>query len=331
MLLVTVFNSCTSDKSDVDVSNIKVELTAQDFYQDFAKLDTLQLGKSLNELNAKYPSFLNFYLDTLLPFTPVNRQYENEVATVAIKNIFKHKDYVHLTDTVSKVFTSTKSNTAAIKNMLQHVKYHLPEWALPTEVVYFVSYLNKWTCFTNGTTLGVGLDMFLGENFRPYEAVGLPNYALINHSPENIPLWAAKAIYLEHENGDLFNKDLLGMIILNGKEIFYLEKMLPKMKFNLIMGYTPEQMKWCEQNEAFIFNTFLQQNLLFNKEFQNIVRYVSPGPNSAGFPQEAPGNIGTYIGYKILKAYEKKSGLSVKEILAEKDANAIFQKSKYKP
>ncbi|OJV55751.1 MAG: hypothetical protein BGO31_16785 [Bacteroidetes bacterium 43-16] len=331
--LITGTTACSDDTAEkkVDVSAVKVAFSVKPFYKDFAALDTNHFAEGLGALRNAYPAFTDFFLDTLLPFNKVEGQYNNPAATAAIKNIFSFKDYTHLTDTVLKVFSSTEKYDKEIGQMLQHVKYYFPKWQLPTEVTYFVSCLNKWTAFTHDQTIGIGLDMFLGQNFRPYEALSMPQYALINHTPENIPLWAARAVYQDNFGGSPYRKDLLELMLANGKEILFLKKVMPDFKFNLIMGYTPEQLKWCEANEALIFNLFLQQNLLFNKDYQAIMRYVTPGPNSAGFPPEAPGNLGTYIGYKILKAYEQKTGKTLEEILSDENANSIFQQSKYKP
>ncbi|MBL7706337.1 MAG: hypothetical protein JNM21_12400 [Taibaiella sp.] len=331
--LLSGLSACndTTGEQKVDVSGTKISLNVKPFYKDFAGLDTGNFGTALGGLKNKYPAFTDFFLDTLLPFNKVGGAYNNPEATAAIKNIFVYKDYTHLTDTVLKVFPDTKQYDDAVADMLRHTRYYFPKWQLPTELTYFVSCLNRWTAFTNEQVLGIGLDMFLGPDFKPYEALGMPQYALINHTPENIPLWAARAVYQDNSGNSPYRKDLLELMIANGKEILFLRKVLPEFKFNLIMGYTPEQLKWCEANEALVFNLFLQQNLLFNKDYQAIIRYVTPGPNSAGFPPEAPGNLGTFIGYKILKAYENKTGKTLAEILSDEDANSIFQQSKYKP
>lgn len=315
----------------IDVSTVNVALKSNPFYADFSALDTNNFASGLVALQAKYPDFLNFYLDTLLPFNKVNGQFNNPQVTASVRNMLIHKDYAHLIDTVMKVFPDTKQYDGEIKNMLQYVKYYLPSWQVPTEVTYFVSCLNRWTAFTHQNTIGIGLDMFLGQKFKPYEAISLPYYALINHTPENIPMWAAKAVYQDNFEPISTQKDLVEMMVNNGKEMLFLETVLPDFKFNLIMGCTTEQMKWCEENEAFIFNLFMQQNLLFSKDLQQTMRYVTPGPNSAGFPPEAPGNLGTFIGYKILKSYINKTGKSLSEVLQEMNTNSIFQQSKYKP
>lgn len=323
--------SCGNKESKDENINSNLELKVRPFYRSFADLDTQSFAQSLHSLKNQYPDFTDFFLDTLLPFNEVGGQYEDTARTRAIKNIFSFEDYTHLTDTVLRVFPDTKVYDKQIEDMLNRVAHHFPKWDVPTQVTYFVSCLNFWTAVSHSSGLAIGLDMFLGPNFLPYQAISMPHYVLINHTPENIPLWAAKAVYADNFEQLPVQRDLLELMLIKGKEILFLEKVLPKFKFDLIMGWTPEQLKWAEESEAYIFNMFMQQGLLFNKDLQQIMRYVTPGPNSAGFPPEAPGNLGTYIGYKILKSYQEHNSASLQEILDIADANAIFQQSKYKP
>ncbi|RQO31596.1 hypothetical protein DBR32_06480 [Taibaiella sp. KBW10] len=330
-LLTLTFTSCQSEEGAVDVSKVSVQLQYIPFYKEFSAMDSNTVAQGLVQLEAKYPDFLSFYIDTLLPFGRIEKPYTDAEHIVPIRNIFVHKDFRALNDTVNQVFPDTKKYDEGILDAFKHIKYYLPNIALPNKVIYFTSCLNKWTCFTNNDQLGVGLDMFLGQGFRPYQAIGLPEYALINHTPENIPVWAAKAVYNNVYEHDNFNKSLLDLMLLNGKEVYYLNKVLPKKPLSLLLGYTPEQFKWCEANEPLIYNFFLKDNLLYSKNYQDIMRYVAPAPNSAGFPAEAPGNISTYIGYKIIKAYAAKTGKDLPAILNETNLMSLFQASKYKP
>ncbi|WP_129019859.1 gliding motility lipoprotein GldB [Edaphocola flava] len=330
-ILLNIFVSCGPGAGDVDVSKVAVKLDYVDFYKDFSAIDSNAVPEGLQQLQQKYPTFLPFYLDTLLPFGHIEQPYTNAEHIVPVRTVFVHPDFKALNDTVNKVFTDTRKYNEAILDAFKHIKYYLPNVPLPTKVYYFTSCLNKWTSFTHNDQLGIGLDMFLGKSFLPYQAIGIPDYALINHTPENIPMWAAKAVYNSVYEHDNFNKSLLDLMMLNGKEIYYLHKVLPEMPLSLLLGYTPEQMKWCEANEPLIYNFFLKDNLLYSKNYQQIMRYATPAPNSAGFPAEAPGNVSAFVGYRIIEAYAQKSGKDLQQILNEQDNNAIFQASKYKP
>lgn len=331
LCIATLFFSCENSQKKVDLSNVQIEVKALDFYKDFAKIDSQNIAKGLNTLKAKYPQFLDFYLDTLLPFGPLNGNYSQPLAQERIGQIFTFPDYKKLNDTVLIAFPQTDKITVELVETFKNIKYHLPNAVLPNEIIYFTSCLNQWTAITHETQLGIGLDMFLGKDFPPYRSIDIPDYALLRHTSEQIPVWAARAIYFNNFNAEQYDKSLLELMIQNGKEWYFLKKVLPDMPKEKLFGYTKEQMDWAEKNQTLIYNFFLRDNMLYDKSQQKIMRYVTQGPNSAGFPSEAPGNIGSYLGYKIVESYAKNDNKNLQELLKEKDAMSIFRKANYKP
>jgi hypothetical protein len=65
---------------------------------------------------------------------------------------------------------------------------------------------------------------------------------------------------------------------------------------------------------------------------QKILRYVNEGPNSAGLP-ESPGNVGTWLGWQIVKAYAAQNPkMTLEQIINDKqEAQQFLLLSKYKP
>ena len=325
------FVSCRNTANQVDVSKVPYELKASDFYKDFAQIDSLNISAGLTQLKAKYPNFLDFYLDTLLPFGPLKGEYDQALAKERIGQIFTFPDYKKLNDTVLLAFPNTAKITEALTKTGKYIRHYLPKAKLPKEVIYFTSCLNQWTALTHDDQLGIGLDMFLGANFPPYRSINMPDYALLRHTPDQIPVWAARAIYSDNYETFNQNKNLLELMVENGKTWYYLTQVLPEMPKEKLFGYTESQWKWAEENQSLIYNFFLRDNLLYEKGQQKIMRYLTEGPNSAGFPAEAPGNIASYLGYKIVESYANKTNKNLEDILNENEAQRLFQAANYKP
>ena len=77
---------------------------------------------------------------------------------------------------------------------------------------------------------------------------------------------------------------------------------------------------------------FLDEELLYSTRTKDIRKYVEVSPNSPGMPPEAPGNTGTWMGYKIVKAYmDRFPDQSLSDLLLESDAQKLMTASKYKP
>ena len=129
------------------------------------------------------------------------------------------------------------------------------------------------------------------------------------------------------------DKTLLDLMIYKGKQILFMEYMLPNSSIDKLLGYTPEQLKWCEENEAMIYNFFIQKNILYSNNWQDIARYINDGPNTAGMPETSPGNIGSWLGWKIINQYMNKNNIDdFHQIMKDKNSGQdILRKSKYKP
>lgn len=314
-----------------DVSKVEVPYTSFPFYRDFAAIDTNHIADGLTKLKGQYPDFLDFYLDTLIS-SGTHGHYTD--TSRFLKSFLTYKDYRQLFDTVNKAFPDTKVYDEQLKTTFRYIRFYDSSFAIPSRVFYFVSGLNLYTAVThNDTDLGIGLDMFLGRNFEPYARIQIPEYATVRFTPENIPVWAARAVYNSKYPWNPENQNLLELMIQRGKEIYFLEKVLPGLKPELLLGFTPEQLKWCSENEALIYNFFYQSktSLLFEKDMQKIMRYVTDGPTTGGMPAESPGNTGSYIGWRIVRSYAERTNSTMHQVLQATDARHILQAAQYKP
>jgi hypothetical protein len=97
-------------------------------------------------------------------------------------------------------------------------------------------------------------------------------------------------------------------------------------------SYTNEEYLWCEKNEFQIWNFFIENNLIFSNNQNNLRSYLDYSPFAKGMPQESPGRIAYYVGYKIFKKYAQKyKNKTLFELITETDENKILSESKYRP
>jgi hypothetical protein len=188
--------------------------------------------------------------------------------------------------------------------------------------------------FTYDTTLiGVCLDMFLDTTYPHYKSVGVPAYLNVQLTREYIPVAVFKTIYRDAYPFVIENRNLLNMMVQRGKEAYYVEKVLPFVPAETRLGFTAEQLKWCEENEEGVYSFFIKQNYLYETNWQKILRYVMEGPNAAGMSDKSPGEVGAWLGLQIVKAYMKQHPeKSLADLLSDKtDEQRLLQESQYKP
>lgn len=307
------------------ISAIDIPLTAHDFYKDFAAVDTNNLVAGMQTLEQKYPKFLRFFLKELVALN-VDSGYQS----TALHSFKTYPDYTKLFDTVNAHFPKTNKYTAQIKLLLQHIDFYTDSISLPTQLYYYAAGLHAAGA-TVDSSLAIGLDMFLGAEFEPYRSVGISQYESQWFVPQQIEVAAAKVLYQNRYGTDFENKQLLELMISEGKQLLFLHTVLPERAEEDILQFTKSQATWCQDNELTIYQFFISQNLLYERSGLKTLRYINAAPTSTGMPPESPGRTAVFIGYQIMKAYQDKTGKSLQEVLNENDAQKILTQSNYKP
>ncbi len=325
------FSGCKSanDKKNIDVSNIKLQVHSIRFDRELYACDTTNLEASINTLGNQYPDFASVYYREITGFS---RNDDKQMFLNSVHHFLTYKDYVGLYDTVQKTFPDVKKIDEELATLFKHVKYYFPNEKLG-DVYYFISGLNNWSAVTVDTALGIGLDMYLGRMYPFYASVQLPAYEIEHCEKEYIPVNASKVIYENMFPFDPDGKNLLDLMLMKGKQLLFMEYTLPETKDALLIGYKPSQLKWCEENEALIWNYFSVQKLLYSTNWQDVMRYVNDGPSSTGMPAESPGNIGSWIGWQIIRQYMKQHPeKTMLDILNDKsDGQTFLRESGYRP
>jgi hypothetical protein len=128
-------------------------------------------------------------------------------------------------------------------------------------------------------------------------------------------------------------KTLLEAMVNKGKKMYFLSMVLPDAPDSMIVGYTAKQEKLCEANENEIWKFMNDQDLLYKNNYMDQKRYLDEGPSTPGMPAEAPGNIGSWVGWQIVKKFMKETGgkVSLKELMYKYDPKMILDKAKYRP
>lgn len=336
LLVCSLFTivGCDNSSSTPDVSDIDVKLNTRRLDKDLYSVDTNNIAQGLVALKQKYPDFLDFYLDTLMGFG-VNGNYTNDNAAIekGLKTFLTHKDYRGVFDSVLAKYPDTKETEEQLEKGFKYMKHYFPSFKVP-EIIYVTSGLNNYGAFTYGEdVLAIGLDMFLGKDYPFYKAVGIPDYFYRQLETKYIPVASFRTIHREKHPFIIEGKILLDMMIQSGKEMYFITKVLPFLDEKVVFAYTDEQIKWCRKNEAMVYDFFVRQELLYENNVQKVVRYVMDGPSATGMPAESPGNVGSWLGLQIVKAYaEKHSDMSLKDLLDQPiNAQRFLQESKYKP
>jgi hypothetical protein len=185
-------------------------------------------------------------------------------------------------------------------------------------------------------TLIVSLQMFLGKDYDAYDPTRYPDYLRRRFEPHFIVPNSIRAIVSEIYRDTSQAASLVEQMIEKGKQWWLMKKFLPNTPDSLITGYNAQQSRWVEAEEGNIWGYINQNENLFSVEQAAIQSYIGEAPFTQALPhgnngQGAPGNIGPWIGMRIIEKFEDRNKeLSVEQIL-HTTAKKIFEGAKYKP
>jgi hypothetical protein len=127
-------------------------------------------------------------------------------------------------------------------------------------------------------------------------------------------------------------KPLLDQMIEKGKQWWMLDKFLPGIPDTIKTGYTKQQLDWCNKNEGLIWSYLTKNEELHSITPSTIQIYIGEAPFTQGFSQElSPGNIGTWIGWQIVKKFAANNSSMKPEDVMHTSPDKIVEGSKYKP
>ena len=326
-LFAITFISCKQSNRP-DVSNIAVNIKIERFDKE------LFAGKNKNpdevdkQLTAKYGLFYDDFMHKIL-----DSKYSN---TESLINLYKDQAYTDLTKEVDSVFPDLKEQEAGLNETFKYIKYYYPKAKIPKFISFASGFAYQMPVGDN--YLGIGLDMFLGKDSKFYRAIvqSVPLYLSRRFTPEYIvprvaETYAHEELFAEPDE----NKSLLSKMIFQGKVLYFLDQVLPEtMTDSTKIGYTTNQLNWAQNFEGDIWAYFLENNYLFETDYQKIQVFLSEGPFTPGLGEnrDSAPKLGVWTGWQIVRKYMKENpDVTLQQLMADNDAQKILNKSKYKP
>ncbi|RTY68798.1 gliding motility lipoprotein GldB [Flavobacterium sp. LS1P28] len=230
---------------------------------------------------------------------------------------------------VQKKYADIEPVKEELEGVLKHIKYYFPETKIPKviTVIAEMDYNNK-AIYADSLVI-ISLELYLGKDHKFYQ---FPNYLKQNFEQRQIAPDVVSS-FSTRKIPPVLDKDLLSQMIYCGKQLYLKDLLLPKYTEAEKIGYTPEQLLWCQENESYMWRYFIEKELLYSNDQKLIPRFINPAPFSKFYLEidnESPGRVGAWIGWQIVRSYMNNKDAGIADLL-KKDAKEIFKQSKYKP
>lgn len=318
--------SCGNNPLEIDVSNVKIDLKVNRFDQDLFTYNNQLTTTEFENFKTKYPQFFQDFTHNIINIGSI----ENPQAQYEL-NAFTKDAYIKETKTKSdQLYKDFSAYELQLQDAFKHYKHYFPNKNIPTIITYLSGY--NYAIITGDNYLGIGLDMFLGVNHDAYKKLGLPQYKIDFMSSKNLVAGAMLGWISTEFEQPKSSANLLEEMVHQGKILYLMDALMPAMENPLKISYTPAQYKWCYNNEKQIWFYIIDNDLLYTKKTNEVIKFMGESPFIQGFPEGSPGRVGHWVGWQIVKAYMKKNpNITVEQLMLENNAQKILNKSKYKP
>ena len=182
--------------------------------------------------------------------------------------------------------------------------------------------------YITDTLIMVGLDFFIGDE-ATYKPQQIPYYILSRYDKEHL-----SSIIVKYMAGQLVvpgrKPTLVSEMIDFGKTYYLSQRLLPCTPDSILLGYTPQDMELINDNEAVIWATLLENEVLYETSHITKRKFLGERPNIYEINQKCPGRVGAWVGWQIVNSYMDRNSVDLKTLL-ETQNEQIFMQSGYKP
>ncbi|MEY4929822.1 MAG: hypothetical protein RI909_546 [Bacteroidota bacterium] len=325
LLFVILFSSCRNTVQEECVYAPSTEGIIID-------LQFESLEDALPAITSKQDLVDFFSANTTMRDYFFNRQaYPND--SVFINELYSRFSNPHL-DTLLMDTKAVFGNGAQLKEELTvaftNLKSYYPDFQTP-RVQTVITGLES-DMFVSDSLIIIGLDYYLGKNarFKPnmYEYM-LRRYDKNFIVPSIMLLYGIDGRYNET---DLTDRTVLADMITYGKAYYFAKHMMPCVPDSVFIGYTAEEMAGARANQDIIWKKLVEDEAFYSTSQQMKQRYIAERPKTYEIGDQAPGRIGTWVGWQIFNKYaERNADLALPQLMKVKDVKEIFTEAKYRP
>ncbi len=323
VVAVVVF-SCQRNPLKIDVSSLDVNFRFESFEDDLFMLKD-SVDEKISSIENKYPEFLPIFTYQMIQIggsedSGFVDQLESFINDTLVANLKERADLV-----INKDQLKTDLSDA-----FRYYHHHFPEKLVPA-IYTCISGFNQSIVMTD-SLIGISLDKYLGADCVYYSQLGIANYKVKNMTPQKIVPDAIYAWGMTEFPFDESKTHLIDHMVYEGKLLYFMDAILPELTDSLKIGFSQDQLNFCESSEEAMWTYLAENNLLFSSDRMDIKRYVDDAPYTSSFTSNSPGRTGAWLGWQIVRAYMSKNNrVSLGQLMLNDDYQSILNDSGYRP
>ncbi len=325
-LIIIVLSSCKPNRLKVDLSRTVALLEIVRFEKEVFGRNPNELIDSLESIRTKIGDFFDLYSYEVIGIGGIHDPEFNQ----ELLHFVSDTVYRRVADSVAHLFSDFSSIEMKLGKAFRYYKHHFPNEPLP-KIYTQVSGFNQSLVFDEHS-IGISLDKYMGANCIYYEYLGIPAYKRNTMYPERIvpELFYALATFLYPFRSE--KNHLLDHIVHQGKLIYFAEAMCPSYPDSVLVGFTNEHTRWCQENEAAMWTYLAGKKLLYDSDRLILRKFLGDAPHTPDFSSASPGKAVSWIGWQIVRKYmDQHPEISLPQLMEQTDGQALLAASGYHP
>ena len=207
------------------------------------------------------------------------------------------------------------------------LKANFPEMQIPA-VYMHVSGFNQ-NVLVGDSLLSLSIDKYMGEDFPLYQAF-FPNDQRIKMQRTRVAADYLAGWLMSEYPFEGNESVLLDRMLYEGKIKYIVSLALPELSPAQLMGYTEAEQAWCEAHEKTLWSTIIERKHLYTPDRLTTEKYLRNTPCTF-LSDETPGNVGTWIGWRIISSYMQAVKPTLPDLMKQTNAQELLGMAKYRP
>lgn len=332
ILLVSVLmlglSSCRRNDYRINVRHIKVEVKIKRLEKDLFQTNPEDIAERIPDLKKEYQGFLQLF-SYVINTGDINDPSFADYLTSFCTDRQNNEVY----EETIKLYPDVSDLETMLSDAFRHYLHYFPDRNIPA-IYTCISGFNS-SIIAGDSVLGISLDKYLGADCKYYPMLDIYSYMAARMTPGYIVpdcMYAWGASDWDFEYMEYPAENVLARIIHEGKLRYFQKCMLPDTPDEIIFGFTSDQMKFCHNNEAQMWQYLIEHDLLFRTDMLTERKLVGNAPFTSYFSNESPGRAAVWTGFRIVESYmARNSGVSLRELMDNKDVQLIVEKARYNP
>jgi hypothetical protein len=327
-LAVPVMISCKKSLYKVNTSSIDVKIEIKRLEKDLFTLNPDKIPEKVPYLKSNYKGFLQLFSYVINTGDIDDSSFGDFLIRFCTDK--QNNDVYNMT---MKLYPDLKAIESEMQEAFRHYLYYFPGRTIPDIFTCITGFNNS--IITGDSVLGISLDRYLGADCEYYPRLEIYKYIAARMTRENIVpdcIYSWGASEWDFSTIKYSADNVLSEIIHYGKLKYFEKCMLPATTDEIIFGFTPDQMKFCRNNESQMWQYLIENDLLFNSDQFIIRKLTGEAPFTSYFTNESPGMAAIWLGFRIVESYMMKNpGINIKDLMKATDVQEILEKAKYSP